>query len=99
MSEHWASPVLQRPVGLESVSVLPGAMSHSPAESLESLPSGSSSSSSSAFSSPSSGYSDLPTVVPRISKREYLLAQIRQKDAIIESLLKQVFLRVVSLIV
>ena len=28
--------------------------------------------------------------VPEYSKREYLLAQIRQKDAIIESLLKQV---------
>lgn len=28
--------------------------------------------------------------VPDNSKREYLLAQIRQKDAIIESLLKQV---------
>lgn len=28
--------------------------------------------------------------IPESSKREYLLAQIRQKDAIIESLLKQV---------
>ena len=28
--------------------------------------------------------------IPEFSKREYLLAQIRQKDAIIESLLKQV---------
>lgn len=33
---------------------------------------------------------DAPMVVPEHSKREYLLAQIRQKDAIIESLLKQV---------
>lgn len=33
----------------------------------------------------------LPSVdIPDYSKREYLLAQIRQKDAIIESLLKQV---------
>lgn len=33
----------------------------------------------------------LPSVdIPESSKREYLLAQIRQKDAIIESLLKQV---------
>ncbi|KAF5376493.1 hypothetical protein D9615_008666 [Tricholomella constricta] len=62
----------------------------SPTPSLESLPSiSSSSSSSSCFSSPSSSNSDLPPVLPRISKREYLLAQIRQKDAIIESLLKQ----------
>ncbi|KAJ7187010.1 fungal-specific transcription factor domain-containing protein [Mycena filopes] len=44
--------------------------------------------SSSPPSSPASSSSDLPYVsVP--SKREYLLAQIRQKDAIIESLLKQ----------
>ena len=31
-----------------------------------------------------------PLDIPDSSKREYLLAQIRQKDAIIESLLKQV---------
>ncbi|KAF8063303.1 fungal-specific transcription factor domain-containing protein [Lyophyllum atratum] len=66
-------------------------MYSSPNSSLESLPSitSSSESSSSCFSSPSSSNSDLPTILPRISKREYLLAQIRQKDAIIESLLKQ----------
>ncbi|KAJ7226928.1 hypothetical protein GGX14DRAFT_627532 [Mycena pura] len=40
-------------------------------------------------SSPASSSSDLP-FVSSSSKREYLLAQIRQKDAIIESLLKQV---------
>lgn len=33
---------------------------------------------------------DSSYLLPRPSKREYLLAQIRQKDAIIESLLKQV---------
>ncbi|KAJ7773647.1 fungal-specific transcription factor domain-containing protein [Mycena maculata] len=44
--------------------------------------------SSSAPSSPASSNSDLP-FVSSYSKREYLLAQIRQKDAIIESLLKQ----------
>ena len=33
---------------------------------------------------------DWTVVFPRRSKREYLLAQIRQKNAIIESLLKQV---------
>ena len=31
--------------------------------------------------------------IPEHSKREYLLAQIRQKDAIIESLLKQVWIK------
>lgn len=43
-------------------------------------------------SSPSSGPSRCvtPDFEPFISKREYLLAQIRQKDTIIESLLKQV---------
>ena len=40
-------------------------------------------------SSPASSNADLPMFLP-YSKREYLLAQIRQKDAIIESLLKQV---------
>ncbi|KAK7047769.1 hypothetical protein VNI00_006097 [Paramarasmius palmivorus] len=40
------------------------------------------------LSSPGSSVSDLP-FEPPFSKREYLLAQIRQKDAIIESLLKQ----------
>lgn len=35
-------------------------------------------------------YADDVVHVPDSSKREYLLAQIRQKDAIIESLLKQV---------
>ncbi|KAG5643990.1 hypothetical protein DXG03_009280 [Asterophora parasitica] len=65
-------------------------MCSSPAESLQSLPSiSSSTSSSSCFTSPSSSNSDLPPISLRISKREYLLAQIRQKDAIIESLLKQ----------
>ncbi|KAJ7725205.1 fungal-specific transcription factor domain-containing protein [Mycena metata] len=44
--------------------------------------------SSSPPSSPASSSSDLP-FVSASSKREYLLAQIRQKDAIIESLLKQ----------
>ncbi|KAJ7666954.1 hypothetical protein DFH06DRAFT_1384519 [Mycena polygramma] len=44
--------------------------------------------SSSPPSSPISSSSDLP-FVSASSKREYLLAQIRQKDAIIESLLKQ----------
>lgn len=34
--------------------------------------------------------SSYPDISLSISKREYLLAQIRQKDAIIESLLKQV---------
>uniref|UniRef100_A0A0W0G6S0 Xylanolytic transcriptional activator regulatory domain-containing protein n=1 Tax=Moniliophthora roreri TaxID=221103 RepID=A0A0W0G6S0_MONRR len=43
---------------------------------------------SSPLSSPGSSVSDLP-FEPPFSKREYLLAQIRQKDAIIESLLKQ----------
>ena len=33
---------------------------------------------------------ELTAVVSESSKREYLLAQIRQKDMIIESLLKQV---------
>lgn len=33
---------------------------------------------------------DVANIVSESSKREYLLAQIRQKDAIIESLLKQV---------
>ena len=33
---------------------------------------------------------ELTIALPATSKREYLLAQIRQKDAIIESLLKQV---------
>lgn len=33
---------------------------------------------------------DAPISISESSKREYLLAQIRQKDAIIESLLKQV---------
>lgn len=33
---------------------------------------------------------DVANIVSDSSKREYLLAQIRQKDAIIESLLKQV---------
>lgn len=46
-----------------------------------------SSSSSSAISSTISQYSHHP---PHVSKREYLLAQIRHKDQIIESLLKQV---------
>ncbi|KAJ8522831.1 hypothetical protein ONZ45_g676 [Pleurotus djamor] len=41
------------------------------------------------LSSPSSETSDLPYPFHGLSKREYLLAQIRQKDAIIESLLKQ----------
>ncbi|KAF8631666.1 hypothetical protein AX17_005067 [Amanita inopinata Kibby_2008] len=49
----------------------------------------SSSSCSSQFSSPSSSTSDLPSLIPSISKREYLFAQLRQKDAVIESLLKQ----------
>ena len=40
-------------------------------------------------SSPASSDADLPMILP-FSKREYLLAQIKQKDAIIESLLKQV---------
>ncbi|KAK7028388.1 hypothetical protein R3P38DRAFT_3189883 [Favolaschia claudopus] len=44
--------------------------------------------SSSPPSSPASSNSDLP-FVSESSKREYLLAQIRQKDQIIESLLKQ----------
>ncbi|KAG6820054.1 hypothetical protein H0H93_005986 [Arthromyces matolae] len=57
--------------------------------SLDSLPSTSSSSSSSCPSSPSSSTSDLPLAFANFSKREYLLAQIKQKDAIIESLLKQ----------
>ncbi|KAF8198312.1 hypothetical protein K438DRAFT_1584084 [Mycena galopus ATCC 62051] len=48
----------------------------------------SSSPSSSPPSSPVSSSSDLP-FVSASSKREYLLAQIRQKDQIIESLLKQ----------
>lgn len=75
-------------------------MSTSPTPSLASLPSITSSSSSSAFSSPSSSHSDLPPVpLPHISKREYLLAQIRQKDAIIESLLKQVGIVTVLLLV
>ncbi|KAJ7577862.1 fungal-specific transcription factor domain-containing protein [Mycena floridula] len=43
----------------------------------------------SAPGSPQSTTSDLPALFPSYSKREYLLAQIRQKDAIIESLLKQ----------
>ncbi|KAJ6552076.1 hypothetical protein DFH09DRAFT_601358 [Mycena vulgaris] len=50
--------------------------------------SSSSSRASSPPSSPASSNSDLP-FVSEYSKREYLLAQIRQKDAIIESLLKQ----------
>ena len=40
--------------------------------------------------SPDSSDSPYPDISLFISKREYLLAQIRQKDAIIESLLKQV---------
>ena len=54
-------------------------------------------SSSSSITSSSGGFSDgdesladWNVVLPRHSKREYLLAQIRQKNAIIESLLKQV---------
>ncbi|KAJ7573951.1 fungal-specific transcription factor domain-containing protein [Mycena floridula] len=39
--------------------------------------------------SPESTTSDLPALFPSYSRREYLLEQIRQKDAIIESLLKQ----------
>ncbi|KAG6809261.1 hypothetical protein H0H92_000968 [Tricholoma furcatifolium] len=61
-------------------------MYSSPNPSLDSLPS---SSSSSRCSSPASSDSDLPSSFFNISKREYLLAQIKQKDAIIESLLKQ----------
>ncbi|KAJ7472029.1 hypothetical protein FB451DRAFT_313024 [Mycena latifolia] len=60
----------------------------SPSVSSSSSLSSSSSSSSSPPSSPASSNSDLP-FVSASSKREYLLAQIRQKDAIIESLLKQ----------
>ena len=41
-------------------------------------------------SSPASSADDEPLTIPSSSKREYLLAQIKQKDAIIESLLKQV---------
>jgi hypothetical protein len=40
--------------------------------------------------SPAFTDADSLTDVDSLSKREYLLAQIRQKDAIIESLLKQV---------
>lgn len=40
--------------------------------------------------------SPYPDISLSISKREYLLAQIRQKDAIIESLLKQVRLRTLA---
>ncbi|KAG5352010.1 hypothetical protein C0989_004205 [Termitomyces sp. Mn162] len=47
------------------------------------------SSPSSCPSSPASSNSDLPYSFVAFSKREYLLAQIKQKDAIIESLLKQ----------
>ncbi|KAJ7485082.1 hypothetical protein B0H11DRAFT_1149994 [Mycena galericulata] len=69
-----------------------GPSSPPPAVSRASSSSGFSSSSSfissSAPSSPASSCSDLP-FVSSCSKREYLLAQIRQKDAIIESLLKQ----------
>ena len=51
-------------------------------------------SSSSAPSSSCSDYSSTDeTPLPGFSKREYLMAQLRQKDAIIESLLKQVCLR------
>lgn len=64
-------------------------MFSSPVSSLESLPS-TASPLSSCFPSPSSSNLDLPPVLSHVSKREYLLAQIRQKDAIIESLLKQV---------
>lgn len=45
---------------------------------------------SSIMSLPSESTDDLSVDVSESSKREYLLAQIRQKDAIIESLLKQV---------
>ncbi|KAG6852894.1 hypothetical protein C0991_008344 [Blastosporella zonata] len=62
-------------------------MYSSPNSSLNSL---SSTSSSSCTSSPASSNSDLPLSFVDSSKREYLLAQIKQKDAIIESLLKQV---------
>ncbi|KAG6889467.1 hypothetical protein C0995_000994 [Termitomyces sp. Mi166 len=60
-------------------------MYSSPNPSLDSLPL----SSSSCPSSPTSFNSDLPRSFVVFSKREYLLAQIKQKDAIIESLLKQ----------
>ena len=42
------------------------------------------------MSSPTESTDEPSLDVPDHSKREYLLAQIRQKDAIIESLLKQV---------
>ncbi|KAJ7641594.1 hypothetical protein FB45DRAFT_359818 [Roridomyces roridus] len=58
------------------------------ASSSGSLPPSPSAGFSSPPSSPASSNSDLP-FVSAYSKREYLLAQIRQKDAIIESLLKQ----------
>lgn len=48
------------------------------------------SSDSSSFSSDEMSEDGYSFVFPRHSKREYLLAQIRQKNAIIESLLKQV---------
>ncbi|KAK2461096.1 hypothetical protein APHAL10511_006875 [Amanita phalloides] len=57
------------------------------ASSLESLPSLSSTSSDSLPLPPTS---DVSPIISPISKREYLLAQLRQKDAIIESLLKQI---------
>ncbi|TFK71035.1 hypothetical protein BDN72DRAFT_493272 [Pluteus cervinus] len=60
----------------------------SPTPSLVSLPSLSSRSSSPSLFSASDSEPDSPKPPP-ISKREYLLAQIKQKDAIIESLLKQ----------
>jgi len=54
------------------------------------------------FVSPTLIESPYPDISLSISKREYLLAQIRQKDAIIESLLKQVsctsFLKLFTLI-
>ena len=48
------------------------------------------------FSPEAEQYADDVVDVSEPSKREYLLAQIRQKDAIIESLLKQVRLVVFS---
>ncbi|KAM6499620.1 hypothetical protein JOM56_005128 [Amanita muscaria] len=60
----------------------------SPDSSLESLPSLTSTPSCSASSSPLPVTTDLPCC-SCLSKREYLLAQLRQKDAVIESLLKQ----------
>ncbi|KAG5637477.1 hypothetical protein H0H81_004448 [Sphagnurus paluster] len=61
----------------------------SPTPSVESLPSICSSSSWTCLSSPSSSISDLPSTLPSVSKKDYLIAQLKQKDMMIESLLKQ----------